>query len=157
MCPHSRGPASKFAGAPISQYKDVWLLRPTFLCLPSQAFHVKKAVVPVVAQMAPAYVAGGIGAEKLRGPFATTDKHTEDVKVRTLVHLPYRFLLLALDQQLRPRAAWKMLAGDISSEGGAVEAQCAPLLSFLRAATVEGSAIPFAVAKLEVVAQDKAL
>ena len=77
--------------------------------------------------------------------------------MRTLVHLPYRFVPLALDQQLTPWDAWTVLAGAISSEGGAVEAQCAPLLSFLRAAAVEGSAIPFAPASLEVVAPDKAL
>ena len=40
---------------------------------------------------------------------------------------------------------------------GSVEAQCAPLLSFLRAAAVEGLAIPFATSDLEVVAPDKAL
>ena len=50
-----------------------------------------------------------------------------------------------------------MLEGAISSKGGAVKAQCAPLLSFLRAAGVEGSAIPFATADLEVVAPDKVL
>ena len=77
--------------------------------------------------------------------------------MRTPVHLPYRFFLLALDQQLTPRAAWTVLAGAISSKGGAVEAQCAPILSFLRAAAVEGSAIPSATADLEVVAPDKAL
>ena len=75
----------------------------------------------------------------------------------TLVHLPYLFVLLALDQQLTPQAAWTLLAGAISSEGGGVEAQCAPLLSFLRAAAEEGLAIPFATADLEVVAPDKAL
>ena len=77
--------------------------------------------------------------------------------MRTLVHLPYCFVPLALDQQLTPQAAWTVLSGAISSEGGAVEAQCAPLLSFLRTAAVEGSAIPFATADLEVVAPDKAL
>ena len=50
-----------------------------------------------------------------------------------------------------------MLAGAISSEGGAVEAQCAPLFSFLRAAVGEGSAIPFKTDNLEVVAPYKAL
>ena len=62
--------------------------------------------------------------------------------MRTIVHLPYRFIPLALDQQLTPRSAWTVLTGAISSEGRAVEAQCAPLLSFLRAAAVEGSALP---------------
>ena len=50
-----------------------------------------------------------------------------------------------------------MLGGAISSEGGGVEAQCAPLLYFLRVAAVYGSAIPFEAADLEVVALDKAL
>ena len=50
-----------------------------------------------------------------------------------------------------------MLAGAISSEEGAVETQCAPLLSFLCAVAVEGSAILFETANLEVVAPDKAL
>ena len=77
--------------------------------------------------------------------------------MRTLVQLPYRFVPLALDQQLTPRASWTVLAGAISSEGGGVEAQCALLLSFLHAAAVEGSDIPFATAYLEVVAPDKAL
>ena len=50
-----------------------------------------------------------------------------------------------------------MLGGAISSEGGVVETQCAPLLSFLRAVAVEGSMIPFAAADLEVVAPYKSL
>ena len=87
MCPCSRGRATSFAGAPIAQYKDVRLLVPTFLRLPAKAFHVKKAVVPVVAQMAPAHAAGEGVAEKLLGTFATTDVNTEEVEVRTLVHL----------------------------------------------------------------------
>ena len=156
MCPRSRGRASSFTGAPIAKFEDVRLLGPTFVRLLAQDFHVKKAVVPVVAQMAPYYAAGGGRAEKLLGPFDITNEHTEDVEVRTLVHLPYRFVPLALDQQLTPRAAWTVLVGTISSKGGAVEAQCAPLLSFLRAAAVEGSAIPFATADLKVVAPDKA-
>ena len=41
--------------------------------------------------------------------------------------------------------------------GGGVEANCAPLLSFLCATAVLGSAIPFATAKLEVIALDKEL
>ena len=77
--------------------------------------------------------------------------------MRTLVHLPYHFAPLALNQQLTPQAAWTVLAGAISSEGGAVEAKCAPLLTFLRADAVEGSAILFATADLEVVAPDKVL
>ena len=43
------------------------------------------------------------------------------------------------------------------SEGGGVEAQCAPLFSFQRAAAVEGLAILFETADLKVVAPDKAL
>ena len=58
--------------------------------------------------------------------------------MRTLVHLPYRVAPLDLNQQLTPRAAWTVLAGAISSKGGNVEAKYAPLLSFLRAAAVEG-------------------
>ena len=89
MCPRSRGRASSFVGAPIAQYEDVWLIGPTFVRLTAPAFNVKKAVVPVVAQMAPAYAAGGGGGEeRLLVPFATTDEHTEEVKVRTIVHLP---------------------------------------------------------------------
>ena len=143
MCPRSRGRASSFAGAPIAQLEDVRLLGPTFVRLPAQDFYVKKAVVPAVAQMALAYAAGGGGAEKLLGPFDVLDDHSEEVEVRTLVHLPYRFVPLALDQHLTPRAAWTVLGGAISSKRGAVEAQCAPLLAFLRAAAVEGSVIPF--------------
>ena len=67
MCPCSQGRASSFAGAPIAHLEDVRLLGPTFIRLPSQAFYVKKAVVPAVAQMAPAYAAGGGGAERLLG------------------------------------------------------------------------------------------
>ena len=104
-CPRSRGRASSFAGVPIAQFEDVRLLGPTFVRLPAQAFYVKKAVVPVVSQMAPAYAAGGGGAEKLLGPFDILDDHTKEVEVRTLVHLPYRFVPLALDQQLTPRVA----------------------------------------------------
>ena len=50
-----------------------------------------------------------------------------------------------------------MLGGAISSEGGVVETQCAPLLAILRAAAVQGSVIPFEAADLEVVAPDKYL
>ena len=77
--------------------------------------------------------------------------------MRTLVHLPYRFVPLALDQHLTPRSTLMVLTGAILSKGGGVEAQCAPLLSFMRAAAVEGLAIPFETANLEVVAPDKAL
>ena len=70
--------------------------------LPAQAFYVNKTVVPVVAHMAPAYAVEGGGAEKLPGTFYILDDHTEEVEVRTLVHLPYRFVLLALDQQITP-------------------------------------------------------
>ena len=101
-------------GAPISQYEDVRLLGPTFVRLPAQVFHVKKAVVPVVAQMAPTYAVAGGGAENLLGPFTTTDANTDEVEVRRLVHLPYRFVFLDLDQQLTPRAAWTVLAGGIT-------------------------------------------
>ena len=77
--------------------------------------------------------------------------------MRTLVHLLYRFFPLAMDQHLTPRAAWTVLGGAISSEGGVVETQCAPLLAFLRAAAVKGSVIPFGASDLEVVAPDKLL
>ena len=50
-------------GGPIAQFEEVWLLGPTFVRLPAQAFYVKKAVVPIVAQMAPAYSAGGGGSD----------------------------------------------------------------------------------------------
>ena len=50
-----------------------------------------------------------------------------------------------------------MLGGAISSEGGAVETQCAPLLAFLRVAALKGLVIPFEASDLEVVAPDKAL
>ena len=113
--------------------------------------------MPSVSQMAPDYSAVGGRSEKLLGPFDVLNDHMEEVKVRTLVHLPYRFFSLALDQQLTPQAAWTVLGGAISSEGRAVEAQYAPLLSFLYAAAVDGSAIPFEGDDLEVVTPDKAL
>ena len=118
---------------------------------------MKKAVVPAVTQMAPAYAAGGGGADKLLGIYDVLDDHLEEVEVRTLVHLPYRFPPLALDQHLTPRAAWAVLRGTISSEGGVVETQCAPLPAFLRAAAVQVSMIPFEAADLEVVAPEKSL
>ena len=157
MCPRSRGRASSFAGAPIAQLEDVRLLGPTFVRLPAQAFYVKNAVVTAVAQMALAYAAGGGVAERLLGPYDVLDTHAEEVKVRTLVHLPYRFFPLALDQHLTPQAVWMVLGGAILSEGGVVETQCAPLLAFLRAAAVKGSVIPFEVSGLKVVAPDKFL
>ena len=133
MCPRSQGRALSFAGAPIAQFEEVRLLGPTFVRLPAQASYVKNAVVLVVAQMATAYAAGGGGAEKLLGPFEITDDHTEEVKVRTLVHLPYRFVPLALDQQLTPRAAWTVLVGAILSEGGGLRgAVCAAPFIYAR-------------------------
>ena len=38
MYPCSQGRASSFVGAPIAQFEDVRLLRPTFVRLPAQAF-----------------------------------------------------------------------------------------------------------------------
>ena len=73
------------------------------------------------------------------------------------MHLLYRFVPLALDQHFMPRAAWKVLGGAISLEGGVIETQCAPRLAFLRAAAAKGLVIPFEASDLEVVAQDKAL
>ena len=52
--------------------------------------------------MMPAYAAEGGGAEKLLGPFDVLDDHSEEVEVSTLVHLPYRFVLLALYQNFTP-------------------------------------------------------
>ena len=118
MCPPSQGRDSSFAGAPIAQFEYVWLLVPTFVRLPAKAFYVKKAVVPVVDEMAAAYAVGGGGSKKLLGPFDVLDDNTEEVEVRTLVHLPYRFVPLALGQQLTPRAAWTVLGGANSAEGG---------------------------------------
>ena len=79
---------------------------------------MKKAVVPAVAQMAPAYAAGGRGVERLLGPYDVLNNNMEEVEVCTLVHLPYRFVPLALDQHFTPRAAWMVLGDAISSEGG---------------------------------------
>ena len=76
MCPRSRGCASSFVGDPIAQFEDMRLLGPTFVRLPAHAFYVKKAVVPVVDQMAPTYAAGGGGAENLLGPFDVLDDNT---------------------------------------------------------------------------------
>ena len=73
--------------------------------------------MPAVSQMAPDYSAVGGRSEKLLGPFDVLNDHMEEVKVRTLVHLPYRFVPLALDQQLTPRAVRTVLRGGISSEG----------------------------------------
>ena len=92
-------------GAPIAQLEDVRLLGLTFVRLPAQAFYVKKAVVPAVSQMAPAYAAGGGGTKRLLGPYDVLDDPLEEVKVRIAMHLPYRFVPLALDQHITPRAA----------------------------------------------------
>ena len=78
------------------------LLGPTFVRLSAKDFYGKKAVVSAVAQMAPAYAAGVGGADKLLGPYDVLDYHSEEIKVRTLVHLPYRFFHLVLDQHLTP-------------------------------------------------------
>ena len=94
------------------------LLGPTFVRLPDQVFYVKKAVMPTVAQMAPDDDAVGGGAEKLLGPFDVIDNHTKEVEVRMLMHLPYCFVPLDQDQNLTPQAAWTVLEGAISSEGG---------------------------------------
>ena len=91
------------------------------------------------------------------GVQATPANIISAVDVRTLVHLPYRFVPLALDQHLTPRAAWTVLVGPISPEGGSIETQCAPLLAFLWAADVKGLVIPFDASDLEVVTPDKAL
>ena len=103
------------------------MLGPTFVRLPSKTFYVKKAVVTAVAQMAPAHAARGGGVEKLLGPYDVLGDHSEEVEVRTLVHLPYRFVPLALDQHLTPRAAWTVLGGAISSESSRLNAhRCSP-------------------------------
>ena len=158
VCPRSRGrAASRFAGAAIAQYEDVRLLGPTFVRLPAQAFHIRKAVTPTSAEMAPAYAAAGAGAEKLLGPYLAGTANTEEVEVRSMVHLPYRFVPLVLDQLLTPRAAWTVLAGAILAEGADAAAKCAPLLTFLRAASVENSSVPFGTGDVEVVLPDSAL
>ena len=78
---------------------------------------MEKAVVLADVHMAPAYAAGGGGTERLLGPYDVLDNNVDEVKVRTLLHLPYRFVPLALDQHLMPRAAWTVLGGAISLEG----------------------------------------
>ena len=113
--------------------------------------------MPAVSQIAPSYAAGGEGAEKLLVPFDVLDNHLEEVEVRTLVHLLYRFVPLALDQHLTPQAVWTVLGGATLSKGEPVQAQCTPLLSFLRATALEGLVIPSEASDLEVIAPDKDL
>ena len=59
-------------------------------------------MVPAVAQMATAYASGGGGAERLLGTYDVLDTHADEVEVRTLMHIPYRFVPLGLDQNLTP-------------------------------------------------------
>ena len=66
-----------FTGAPIPQLEDVRLLGPTFVRLVAQAFYLKKAVVPAVAQIAPAYASEVGGAERLMGPYDVLGNHAE--------------------------------------------------------------------------------
>ena len=157
MCPRSPGRASSFTGAPIAQLEDVRLLVPTFVRLPAQAFYVKEAVVPAVAQIAPAYAEGGGRAEKLLGPFDVLDDHSEDVEVRTLVHLPYRFVPLALYQHLTPRAAWTGLGGAIFSEGGVRRGSMRTATFLPVRGGGGGFGHPVRRDNLEVVAADKAI
>ena len=124
--------------------------------MPAQAFYVKKAVVPAVAQMDLAYAVGGGGAEKLLGPFDVLNNHTEEVEVGMLVHLPYHFTPWRWTSSSRLERRGQCRGSHII-QGGGREAQCASLLSFLCAAAVDGSAIPFEAAHLEVVAPHKAL
>ena len=56
------------------KYKDVRLLGPTFVRLPAQDFFAKKAVVPVIVQMAPAYAAGG---GNTKAPWTLRDNRRE--------------------------------------------------------------------------------
>ena len=65
------------------------MLGQTFVRLTSKDFYVKKSVVLAVAQMALAYATGGGGAERLLGPYNVLENNVEEVKVCTLVHLPY--------------------------------------------------------------------
>ena len=55
------------------------MLGPTFVRLSAQAFYVKKAVIPAVAQKALAYSTGGGGAERLLVPYDVLDTHAEEV------------------------------------------------------------------------------
>ena len=114
--------------------------------------------MPAVAQMAPAYAAGGGEAESLLGPYNVLDNHAEK-KSRCALSCTSRTALspwrwTSISHLERRGRCWE---APYHRRGGVVETQCAPLLDFLHAAAVEGLVIPFEVSDLEVVAPDKAL
>ena len=102
-------------GGLIAQLEDVRLLGPTFVRLPAQVFYIKKAVVTAVAQMAPAYAAGGGGAEKLLGPFDVLDDHSSGVFTLTALGAP--LLAERLGSIISVRASKELRASVMASLG----------------------------------------
>ena len=66
------------------------------------------------------------------GPFAANEVGTELIRTRSVMFLPPRYIAIVLGQNLTPRDAYLRLGGAIRADG--LELDCAPLLSFLRAA-----------------------
>jgi hypothetical protein len=81
------------------------------------------------------------------GPYVNGDADTELIQCRNVVGIPYRYMRHFIPSPLSPRAAWEIVAADITANGDTVT--CAPLLNFLRLActlnAVGDTAAPFDV------------
>ena len=78
-------------------------------------------------------LAGDINANVL-GPFTNADADTELIRVRRTCYIPPKYVPLFLAEPLSPRQAWEQVRGQVIVDGK--EADCLPLMDFLRAALV---------------------
>ena len=65
------------------------------------------------------------------GPFQNTDAGTEVVQVRVCVAVPPPYIAMFINHSMTPREAWTALQGQIVTDQR--EADCAPLINWLRA------------------------
>ena len=70
------------------------------------------------------------------GPYADGDAGTDVIRVRRSVYVPSKYVHILLETPLTPIMAWERLRGAIVNDGAA--ADCAPIITWLRAALTHG-------------------
>ena len=98
---------------------------------PATAFHLQNQVRVATAAAIDQFFTANANATAL-GPFAAGDADTEVIRPRTCMFVPPTLISILLSTPLTPREAWTRLRGELVRQG--LEAECAPLVDWLRAA-----------------------
>lgn len=137
VIPHTiqgvNGPHNPWVGRTIAFASDILYGQIASIAFPDALCDRADPVrVPTIENMQAELAANGQAV--FLGPYADNDPDTEEVITRRTVPVPHVYVPLVLFRSLTPREAWLQLGEAIVMDQR--QADCAPLLNFLRAATV---------------------